>query len=54
MEGEGAREKGSSKGAIIIMNPEYEMNEEEVRIVKGRRLVKQKVVKKKKKNQRSQ
>ena len=48
MEGEGAREKGSSKGAIIVMNTEYEMNEEEVRIVKGRWLVKQKVVKKKK------
>lgn len=55
VEGEGVREKGSSKGAIIIMNPEYEMNEEEVRIVKGRWLVKQKVVKKKKKQkQRSQ
>ena len=48
VEGEGAREKGSSKGAIIVMNTEYEMNEEEVRIVKGRWLVKQKVVKKKK------
>ena len=36
MEGEGAREKGSSKGVIIIMNMEYETNKEEVRIVKGR------------------
>ena len=46
VEGEGAREKGSSKGVIIIMNMDYEMNEEDVRIVKGRWLVKQKVVKK--------
>ena len=32
MEREGAREKGNSKGAIIVMNMESEMNEEEVRI----------------------